>query len=427
LIVTAHPNEVGYQDAEALLRRASGALPHKEAEFHVFPEVVARIEQAERAAIFLAHKNVAGVIALAATWSDDAPAVRVIEQLRKPAFTWAVRGVETGSLCGTQQLDVVLAELGLPCRFWFGEADDPATRAAIADFAAVCGLADELRRLRVGLLGGRTPGMSEIACDEFELRRKLGPEVVPLAMDQFLRAVQATPDEDALLVWRAARELATRVDCDEASGLAAARFCLALQAAAKRHALGAIAVDCYPALMGRFCLAASLLAKDGFVVACESDINAAVAQVALQTLTRGPTHNTDLLDVDLAAGTGLFSHCGCGHVSLAQGDVTYAPVRLANEGLCVLFTGRPGPVTAINLVGRAGTYRLAAMETDAMTTAMDFPGNPIRLILPGGGRAFLDFVAGHALGHHWLIGYGHIAARLRQFAELVDLRFEQCQ
>jgi len=61
------------------------------------------------------------------------------------------------------------------------------------------------------------------------------------------------------------------------------------------------------------------------------------------------------------------------------------------------------------------------VEAEAVETDMAFPGNPVRLALPGGGRAFLDFVAENALGHHWMIGYGHVADRLAQLALFVGL------
>jgi len=54
-------------------------------------------------------------------------------------------------------------------------------------------------------------------------------------------------------------------------------------------------------------------------------------------------------------------------------------VRLANQGVCSLFPARPGPVTLINLLPRAGGYQMAVMQGEAISTDMVFPGNPLRV------------------------------------------------
>lgn len=418
LAVVAHPNEVGFAEAAGLLRDTAAALAGAGEEWVVHPAVVTEIDAADEAFERFYEARLDGLVILTATWSDDFLAVRLVKRLGVPALTWARRGVHTGSLCGTQQLDQVLAELGLPFVFCLGEPDDPEVRRLIAEFARAAGLRSRLQNLRVGLLGHRNFGMTEIAVDELELRRRLGPEVVPLSSRRFAAAVEAITDAAAEAGWAAA-QAGMKNRATPAAGRQAAKVLLALNEWRVRHRLGAVAVDCYPDYMGRFCLAAARLAAEDFVVACEGDVNGAVAQVMMHGLTGGPTHNTDLLDVDDAAGTALFSHCGAGHPSLAAdpGQVTLAPVRLAEEGLCVLFPGKPGPVTLVNLVGRAGTYRMGVLEGEAVATDLEFPGNPVRVRLPGGGRAFLDFVARHALGHHWMIGYGHVARPLAWLAE----------
>ncbi|MDP8224283.1 MAG: hypothetical protein P9L99_13045 [Candidatus Lernaella stagnicola] len=425
LVIIGHPNEVGFDLAGSCRDQAAAVLATLPITNSLIPHVISDIAAADAAGEVLRAADIDGLVVLTATWSDDFLALRLVERLSVPVFTWALRGVETGSLCGTQQLDMVLAELGRPYRFWFGEIADPETAAALADFAFAAALAAAMRRLRIGLLGHRTFGMTEIAVDEIGLRRRLGPEVVPLSMRRFVTAVDQAPLAEATKAWRQA-QAAANVEVDDETGLYAGRVLATLRAWMAEHRLGAVAVDCYPDFMGRFCLAASQLAGEDLVVACEGDVNGAVAQVAAHFLTGGPTHNTDLLDVDVAEGTALFSHCGCGHPSLAESpaEIRLAPVRLADEGLCVLFPGKPGPVTLLNLVGGGDSYRLGVLEGEAVRTDMVFPGNPTKVRLPGGGREFLDFVARHALGHHWMIGYGHVGRRARWWAELCGLNIK---
>ncbi len=424
LVVSAHPNEVGFAKAAELRSAAMAWMSRKPWRMTVFEKELTDVHLADEAAALLRQAEIDGLVFMMATWSDDSPAVRLALKLDVPCLTWAIRGIETGSLCGTQQLGMVLGELGVPFVFHLGDIDDPSSAGALADFAATCATSRDLHELRVGELGHRTAGMTEIALDEMGLRRALGVEVVPLSMWRFVQGIKQVDDTEARATWEMLRSEAARIDCTEADGLRAAAFLLSLRKLIVTHKLGGVAVDCYPDLMGRFCLAASVLAGEGVVIGCEGDVNGTVAQWILQQLTGQPVHNTDLLDFDPRTNIALLSHCGNGHMSLSTGSrhVHFAPARLANDGLCVLFPGRTGPVTMVNLVGNAASYRLAVIEAEAVPAEMAFPGNPVRVALPHHENNFLCFVSEHALGHHWMIGYGHVATRVRLLSRFVGMR-----
>ena len=137
----------------------------------------------------------------------------------------------------------------------------------------------------------------------------------------------------------------------------------------ERHGLDALAIGCYPHLMGRVCLAASMLADEGVPLACEGDVNGAVGQLMLTLLTGQPTHNTDWLD-PFDEDTVVFTHCGSGSFSLAEkpSDVQLASVRLMGQGVCALFPARPGPVTLVSIIPRDSGYQVALLEGEAVST-----------------------------------------------------------
>ena len=179
--------------------------------------------------------------------------------------------------------------------------------------------------------------------------------------------------------------------------------------------LSAVAVGCYPHLMGKVCLAASLLAEEGMPLACEGDINGAVGMLMLMALAGAPVHNTDLLDPVPDQEAIVFSHCGGGAFSLAQGpdQITLGPVRLMNQGLCCLFTARPGPVTLLNIAPTVGGYRLGVLRGQALEAEMVFPGNPLLVQFEEGYRHVLQWIVGEGLGHHWMAAYGDLCAAAR--------------
>jgi L-arabinose isomerase len=140
-------------------------------------------------------------------------------------------------------------------------------------------------------------------------------------------------------------------------------------------------------------------------------------------LTDDPIHFGEMLAFDEEHNALVTSHCGCGSPSLADTNgFTLQPVRLANSGVCIRYTAKPGPVTYVNLVGRKGNYRLCAIEGQAVQTSMVFEGNPLRMELKSPIRKVWQVVAEHGFGHHWMTAYGHVASVLIEFCQLTGIK-----
>jgi L-fucose isomerase-like protein len=326
-------------------------------------------------------------------------------------------------MCGSQQLGYVLRELGHPSRFVFGDAGDTAIRDRVLKFARAATLAQALRKTRLGLIGYRVPGMTEVTFDELELKSLLGPRVVHLGVNALEEAIEGVDEKQARELWDRASPRFGKVSVPDSDLLGSLKATIALREWCGEHLLAGAAVACYPELMGRVCLAASVLADEGIVIGCEGDMNSTAAMLILSRLTGEPVHNTDPLGVDREENSIVFSHCGSGSPSLAESrdKIELGHVRLAGEGCCVLFPGKPGRVTLVNLVGRKGTYRMGVFTGLAVPTKMVFAGNPTKIVLDGGVDRFLEVVAREGLGHHWMVGYGDVTGELRELADLVGL------
>jgi L-fucose isomerase-like protein len=243
--------------------------------------------------------------------------------------------------------------------------------------------------------------------------------VVPLDVPQLLQRAGEFQVEETTPLWQRFAERAGARKVTDLEGLDAMGVYLAFRELVEQEGLEALAVGCYPHLMGRVCLAASLLADEGIPLACEGDVNGAVGQLMLQLLTGQPTHNTDWLN-PLEDGTVVLTHCGSGALSLAERreDVTLADVRLMGQGVCALFPARPGPVTLLSLVGGQGRYQVALLEGEALHTEMVFPGNPVRVQFRQSAADLIDWIHAEGIGHHWMIGYGHVAREVRAWTRI---------
>lgn len=366
----------------------------------------------------LAESHVHAVALVATSWFEDLLVYDLLEECRVPLLLWSLPGMETGALCGVQQLTVCLKQLGVPYRAIYSAFDSPDGLKHAKTFLRAMALGYCLRRARIGLAGYRIGGMMEVALNELALKKCFGPRVVPLDLPQLLARVKELPDQEVLEPWH---EVIGRAGCckvSEADGLDSMKIYIVLQQLVKQHGLDALAIGCFPHLMGRVCLAGSLLADQGIPLACEGDVGGALGQLMLTLLTDGPTHNTDWLD-PLDENTVVFTHCGSGSFSLAENpaDIQLNSVRLMGQGVCALFPAKPGPVTMLNIVPSQTGYQIAILEGQAVSTSMVFPGNPLRVDFGRPIAELIEWIHNEGIGHHWMAGYGHVGTVVHQWCK----------
>jgi len=367
----------------------------------------------------LAAEHVDAVVFVPVCWFEDYLVLDLLEECAPPVLFRPLPGMETGALCGTQQITCYLKQLDHPYATVFGPLGDAECFRKTLTFLRAAALKGRLRRARIGLGGHRVAGMTHTSPNEFMLKKAVGARVVPLDMTGLLARAGEIPESEAADLWKKVSARAGACEVSEEVGLDSVRLYAAIKEEVARHGLDALSIGCYPHLMGRVCLAASLLADEGIPLACEGDVHGAVGQLMLSLLSGGPTHNTDWLD-PLDDGTVVFSHCGSGSFSLAEGpsSVRLASVRLMGRGVCALFTSKPGPVTMLALTPRPDGYQCALLEGEALSTDMVFPGNPVRVRFDRKPSELIEWIATEGIGHHWMIGYGELAGELRRWAKL---------
>jgi len=423
IVTVANPLEVGAGQSPMLLDQLYTAFAKasiKQLETLRPPQPVSDPESACQAGRYFYEQRVDAVCVLAASWFEDYLVLDMLEECDVPLVLWSRPGMETGSLCGMQQLGYILKQLGKHYCFQFDEVGAQAPLQRAWRYAVAAALRRQLRRARIGWLGHRIQGMTEISPNELALKKILGPRVVPIDSQVFLERASKVPVKSVEDAWERLKGQVGQVTATRDAGLDSLQVYVALKEMIQEHGLGAVAAGCYPHLMGRVCLAASLLGEEGVPVSCEGDVNAAVGMLMLTRVTGQPVHNTDFLDPIPAENAIVFTHCGSGGFSLAANPslINLGPVRLMNRGLCCMFPARPGPVTLVNIVPTLNGYRVAALYGEATETDMVFPGNPLRVRFTLDYRQILSWVAREGLGHHWMAAYGDLR---RTVADLADM------
>ncbi len=420
----ASPLEVGAEQAPSLLdhlQRAFAGAGFERLELCRSREPVISRASALEAGRHFYDQRVDAVCVVAASWFEDYLALDLLEECSVPLVGWARPGMETGSLCGMQQLCFMLKQLDHPYCFLFGELISESALRRAWNYASAAALRRELRGALIGHLGRRMEGMTETTGHELALKKVLGPRVVGIESQSFLERAAGVAPESVAGRWDQLKREVGQVTASREAGIESLQLYTAMRRVIEEEDLSAVAVGCYPSLMGKVCLAASLLGEEGIPVACEGDVNGAVGMLMLTRLGGQPVHNTDMLDPIPEENAIVFSHCGSGGFSLAASpsQVTLAPVRLMERGLCCLFPARPGPVTLINITPTLDGYRMAALFGQAVETDMVFPGNPLRVRFRTDYRDILGWTTGHALGHHWMGAYGDLRQGLSDLAGMV--------
>ncbi|MBP5467271.1 MAG: hypothetical protein J6Y43_06905, partial [Clostridia bacterium] len=410
----AHPFEVGFDNAENLLETTVKALKNENADCFNAGVIMHDLNTVEKAAAILKKEDFDVLLICIATWSEDHHLLDLLSYIDKPVILRAYPAFDTGSLCCAHQIGAVFTDIGKKYEFVYGDADDKVSAEKTVKIAYPYALERIMATARVGAVGGRVKGMTEIAYDEFAIKEKLGARVINIDEKEMTEKVNSISDERAQAVLQEKQPLFKNcaVLSTKESMSESIKYYIALKELCDEYALSAISVKCYTTYMGKVCLAYSLLAEEGIVASCEGDVTNALTMQMVYELSGRPVNNTDLLYLDEKKNTILFAHCGSSGFSIAGGKIELAPVRLAETGVCCKFVAAAGKVTAVNICGHGDTFRLSYMVGDAIPCGMEFPGNPVVIKFEKSVDKINEEIMAKGIGHHWMVAYGDLSVEL---------------
>jgi len=413
------PEEESWEDWDEQFRQVNDDLRKAGMEVVAAPEPVCDDESCQRVSAWFADKALDLLHPLIVTWSFDHYSFLIQQQNQVPVAVRSIPGIRSGSIVGCQQLGCVLTDVEVEHKLFYSPLGNLDVARETAIFARACAVKKRLQGARFAMLGPRTPGMTPVAVDELEIMRLFGALLVHVGVNEFDAMADDTDVAEAEACWRKIAASAAEVSCSDEHAIASLRNYLAMKHMVRKWNLTGIAVGTYPRCQGTACLPIALLNDEGIAAGCEGDVNSTIAMYILSLLTDAPVHFGEMLAVDESENTIITSHAGAAAPSMAD-DRGYllCPVRLANSGVCIRFTCRPGPVTFVNLVGRKGNYRMCAIEGNAVPTELVFEGNPMKIKLNSPFRSIWDAVSNYGFGSHWMAAYGHVAPVLAEFCRM---------
>ncbi len=416
------PNEEAWQDWEKQLAGINAGLEARGLDVVCAPEAVKDDASCKKVLEFFANQNVDMLHALIISWSFDHYTVEIQQKVSRPVVIRAIPGIRSGSIVGSMQLNCVLADIEYPHRLFYGDISDQKTLIKTEVFARACGIQNKLKGARMAVIGRRTEGMTPTAVDEVEVLRLFGTRLLNYGLDELQEMAAKIPQADAEAAWASISSGAAKVMSRTEHGIATARNYLVVKNMVRDLGLSAVTIGSYPQCQGTMCVPIAWLNQEGVPTGCEGDVNSSICMLILSMLSGEPIHFGEMLELDPGHNALVTSHCGCGSPGLAdKNGYNLQPVRLANNGVCIRYAAKPGPVTYVNLVGRRGNYRLCSIEGEAVPTGMVFEGNPLRFELKSPLARVWDAVDEFGFGHHWMTVYAHASEVLVEFCKLTGV------
>lgn len=288
------------------------------------------------------------------------------------------------------------------------ESDRVALDEAVRDLEAMM----KLHSTRLGVVGGPSSWLVASSPEPEVVRRRWGPEVVPVEPDRMIELTRTPVTPVGLLAERftavadPARSTVDRRAVDDALAVRQA-----LDDLLDGDALDAVTVRCFdllrdPGTSG--CLALASLNDDGIVAGCEGDVPSAIAMLWVRALLDQPTWMANPASVDVAADRVVLAHCTVAP-SMVEGFALDTHFE-SGIGVGISATFGAQPVTLVRLGGSdLDECWIADGDIVAAGDRSDLCRTQVTVQLSAGSAADL---LERPLGNHVVLAAGHHRDRL---------------
>jgi L-fucose isomerase-like protein len=430
VVISTWSHEDGHEYAAGLRESFTSTAPLEDVELVMCPTLLEYEKDIPALVEFFREQEIDAALLVPGNFTLDHVLPLAAQALDRPTILWGIPTQQAwGALVAIHQTTFPFKELGLPYRYVAGELGDRGTWAKVLRYARAAAMQRRLKGLRVGLMGWRAQGMSDTVFDELALRETFGVQVVNVGLTRYTRTIEAIPAPQVDAMWKKLKPGFPQGDIEEGVAHYGVRSYLAMQQLAREEDLHAVTVECFHDHLGGPCLGCSLFNDSGVAASCESDVPGALLMAACQMLSGRPTFHVDIIKADLRANFAILHHCGNLPRRLAE-DPAAIGLRAIPEhigpgayGPTIQATMRPGPITIANLVGRHGSLRVCALEAEAVSYTLEFPGSAAKAVFPYDLTTALETLGNAGYGHHFVVMEGHLADDLGEWCRLTGVAF----
>lgn len=339
-------------------------------------EVLWSANDVDKVAEHFRQNGVDAVFLIPANFGNEEAAGELAKKMQKPVLLWGPQDDTfypdgsrmTDTQCGIFAMSRMLTRMNVP--FTYLEncfVDDPALKAGFDRFARVACAVRNFTGMRIGQVGLRPKPFCSVIFNEGQLMEDFDIHVIPINLAVIQDRFQAILRDDSEAVHAGAEKIRSLyiIDADTEANLdKMAAFVLLYKQLFEEYHLDAISAECWTAmqlLVGAMpCTSYGLLADEGYMISCESDMHAAMTQVLLKSLSLGDSvpflgefttrHPSD-------RNAELLWHCGPFAYSLHRPDEPCKSLNMREH-----FQVKPGHYTVARIDQDHGKYSILAGE-----------------------------------------------------------------
>ena len=374
-------------------------------------------------------------VELLAQWEKDRPDVIVAhflsfalgvvpplfaQRLGVPVVLWsqpepdpAGGRLQNNSFCAANMNAHHMYRLHIPYLHVHAQSGTPEAAEKLVKAINVARVMKELKRTRVGLIGGRVPGFYTSCCNELNFRRLIGPEVKIITEHEVFTAAKNLTGEE---LEQAKREILEDASCHCSDGPKgdqfekAARLYGAIVKTKRKFMVDTLAMRCWPeVILDEFygiavCSTMGHLTNHGHLCACEGDVYGATMMKIGQMLSGEKPFFCDLIVCE--GEYGVTWHCGAAPCAICKpGFKPELRCSATVEG-----GGVKGVTDEFPLKGDG--FRMLVCTGTGLDTDLFVRGNPLKVKFDAGCEAIMREVVENGWEHHYALMYGDHAQEL---------------
>jgi L-fucose isomerase len=359
-----------------------------------------------------------------------------------PAIVWTIPSMAYASMVGFGVTHGSLDEVGfkheIVCDAWNERA-----KKKILTWIKACHIRHIVARSRYGHVGGKSLEMMTADADANQWRRKFGIDVGHEEQWTLIHEAEGIPEDRVKPLIEEYKQDFALINVSDEVLEKSARLYLAGYEMFKRNRWDFAGIKCQHEMVDNYlspCLPIALWNDDGYVVACETDMNAALTMYVLYNLSGEPVMFSDIQYLDHDEKWARFLNCGTAATRLAGGrqNVELQPCPevqasydektgqyLCKGGACPHFILPPGEVTLARFGRIEGRYVVHVTTGESF----EYPHDRNSLIGIGGVWPFayvrihqnIDRFVENLRAHHICIAFGNWEPELRALANLWDV------
>jgi L-fucose isomerase-like protein len=194
----------------------------------------------------------------------------------------------------------------------------------------------------------------------------------------------------------------------------------------KDKELDVLAIRCWPEFAAGFsiapCAAMSVLQDEGYILACEGDIDCGLTMLCHKAIGALTPFMADLSQVNLEENYALMWHCGVAPSSLCDGicTPTLDTYFAGGKGVTAGFVMKSGKVHVARLDSINGKYRIFQETGKAIPMNKELSGTYAKCIFDNGLKSVLDKLVYSGTAHHLSMAYGDYTKAFEIFARLTN-------